>query len=164
LIIDPTVRLKAEDYYFDVNRRTGLRPGDVTHCFVTHHHLDHYEALQYFPSASWMAAKPVAEIIRKECELFDASPLAGVEGEFLPGVAAIPLPGHTDTLHGVAFSCGGKKILVAADSVMTRFHFTHETTDFQQDPEMRRVAAQTIRSMKESFDIVVPGHDNIIVI
>ena len=164
LIVDPTLRWKAEDYYFDINRRTGLHKDDVTHLFVSHHHLDHYEALPYFPKACWMAAKPVAEIIRKDSTKVDASPLIGVEGEFLPGVAAVHLPGHTDTIHGVAFSSGGKKILVAADAVMSRHHFEHETTDFQPDLEMQKVAGQTIRSMKESFDIVVPGHDNLVVV
>jgi len=164
LIIDPTVRLCAEDYYFDINRRTGLHYEDVTHCFVTHHHLDHYEALAYFPNAVWMAANPVAAIIRSDGVKIDASPIQGVSGEFLPGVAAVPLPGHTETLHGVAFSCGGKKILVAGDAVMSRHHFRDETTDFQPDQEMRKIAAQTIKSMKESFDVVVPGHDNTIAV
>ena len=164
LIIDATLRLKAEDYYFDINRRTGLKGSDVTHCFVTHHHLDHYEALPYFPSAQWMAADPVAALLHETATKVDVTRLTGVSGEFLPGVAAVHLPGHTDTLHGVAFQWQGKRILVAGDSVMSRHHFEHETTDFQKDPEMNRIAAQTIRSMKESFNIVVPGHDNMVVV
>jgi glyoxylase-like metal-dependent hydrolase (beta-lactamase superfamily II) len=164
LIIDATLRWKPEDYYFDINRRTGLGKDGVTHCFVSHHHLDHYEALPYFPDAKWMAAKPVADILHADSTKVDVSSLIGVEGEFLPGVAAVLLPGHTDTIHGVAFACDGKKILVASDSVMSRHHFEHETTDFQPDPEMQKVAGDTIRSMKESFDIVIPGHDNMIVV
>ena len=164
LIVDPTVRLAPEDYYFDINRRTGLHKEDVTHCFVTHHHSDHYEALSYFPGTRWLAAPPVADILRKEAVKIDASAIAGVSGEFLPGVSTVFLPGHTGTLHGVAFMCQGKKILIAADAVMSRHHFIHETTDFQPDPDMNKTAAQTIRSIKESFDIVVPGHDNIVII
>ena len=163
LIIDPTLRLSAKDYDFDINRRTGLHNADVTHCFITHHHLDHYEALPYFPDAVWMAVPAVADIIR-ENDKVDAASIVGVEGEFLPGVAAVPLPGHTDTINGVAFICDGKKVLVAGDAVMSRHHFEHETTDFQQDPEMQRIAAQSIRNMKESFDIVIPGHDNLVVV
>jgi len=163
LIIDPTVRLSAKDYDFDINRRTGLRLEDVTHCFVTHHHLDHFEALQYFPDAVWMAETVVADIIRESDEI-DASAIIGIEGEFLPGVAVVPLPGHTDSIHGVAFIGGGKKVLVAGDAVMSRHHFEHETTDFQPDPEMQKVAKKTIQAMKASFDIVVPGHDNLVVI
>ena len=163
LIIDATLRWKAEDYDFDINRRTGLHLKDVTHCFVTHHHLDHYEALPYFPNAKWMAAKPVAGILHKEATKVDASRITGVENEFLPGVCAVHLPGHTETLHGTAFSYKGKKILVAGDSVMSKYHLDHETTDFQKDPELNQIAAQTIRDMKETYDIIIPGHDNIVV-
>jgi glyoxylase-like metal-dependent hydrolase (beta-lactamase superfamily II) len=164
LIIDATTRWTPEDYYFDINRRTGLHASDVTHCFVTHHHGDHFEALPYFPNARWMAAPKVVELIGGGNEKANVTGLEGVTGEFLPGVVAVNLPGHTDSLHGVAFSCGGKNILVAGDAVMSRHHFVHETTDFQNDPAMQKIAGETIRSMKESFDIVVPGHDNLIVV
>jgi len=164
LLIDPTHRLTAEEFYFDINRRTGLHKEDITHCFVTHHHLDHYEALPFFPDAKWIAAKPVADILHAESKVVDVSSLVGVEGEFLPGVFAVLLPGHTDTIHGVAFTCDGKKILVAGDAIMSRHHFEHETTEYQPDPEKQKIAGETIRSMKESFDIVVPGHDNMVVV
>jgi len=163
LIVDPTLRLSADDYDFDINRRTGLRLSDVTHCFITHHHLDHYEALKYLTHAKWMAVPAVADIIR-ENDKVDARAIVGVEGAFLPGVVAVHLPGHTDTIHGTAFECAGKKVLVAGDAVMSRHHFEHETTDFQPDVEMQKVAGTTIRNMKESFDIVIPGHDSLVVV
>jgi len=163
LIIDPTVRLKTEDYDFDINRRTGLHLKDVTHCFVTHHHFDHYEALPYFPGAKWMAESTVADIIKQENKI-DVSTMIGINGEFLPGIAAVPLPGHTDNIHGVAFLHNNKKVLIAGDAVMSRHHFQYETTDFQPDPGKQKVAAETIKMMKENYDIVVPGHDNLIVV
>ena len=164
LIVDATLRLTPEQYDFDINRRTGLHIRDITHCFVTHHHLDHYEALKYIPDVPWYAAPAVAQLIAAGARHVDGSLFIGVEGEFLPGVFALPLPGHTDTLHGVAFRWRGKRILVAGDSVMSKYHFDCETTDFQPDPLLNETAAQTIRNMKESFDIVIPGHDNMIVV
>ena len=164
LLIDPTLRLTAAELDFDINRRTGLHISDATHCFVTHHHLDHYEALKYIPGIPWYAALAVAELIADEAKHIDGSLMKSVAGEFLPGVYALPLPGHTDSLHGVAFSYRGKRILVAADAVMSKYHFDDEKTDFQPDPAMNDVAKQTIRNMKESFDIVIPGHDNMIVV
>jgi len=163
LIIDPTLRVKPEDYYFDVNRRTGLRERDVTHCFCTHHHGDHYEALRYFPGAAWYAETGVAGMIAGGGCAFDISRITGVAGEFLPGVRAVPLPGHTGNLHGVAFLHHGKRILVAGDAVMSKYHLDAEVTDFQIDPQMKAKAAETIRNIKESFDIVVPGHDNMVI-
>ena len=163
LLIDPTMRWTPEAFYFDVNRRTGLKPENITHCYCTHHHLDHYDGFKYFPNAIWYTAEPVAEILWKEARTIDGSKIAGIKGEFLPGVYALPLPGHTPTLHGIAFSYNGKKVVVAGDAVMTRHHFVNNTTEYQPDPAYNEIAAQTIFDLKSSFDIVVPGHDNVIV-
>ena len=93
-----------------------------------------------------------------------AERLEEVSGEFLPGVYAIPLPGHTDNLHGIAFSSEGKNILMAADAVMTRYHFRDKITEFQTDPEKQKIAASTIENISKSFDIIIPGHDNLVII
>ncbi|HHX64396.1 MAG TPA: MBL fold metallo-hydrolase [Chloroflexi bacterium] len=160
LLVDPTLRSSASDYYFDLNRRTGLHARDITHCFVTHEHMDHQAGLNYFPNAVWYAAPPVAEALRSS-EYIDGDRVVSVEGEFLPGVCAVPLPGHTYGLHGVAFVSQGLHCIVAGDAVMTRHHFARETTEFQKDAEM---AAETIRHLKESADVVIPGHDNLIIV
>jgi glyoxylase-like metal-dependent hydrolase (beta-lactamase superfamily II) len=162
LVIDPTMRWTPDDYYFDINRRTGLHKEDVTHCYCTHHHLDHYDGFKYFPNAEWLAPKAVAEILALEAKSIDGKRVKGVDGEFLPGVYALPLPGHTPSLCGAAFRCRGKRILAAGDSVMTKYHFDAGTTDFQKDPELLKKAAESIQNMKDSFDIVIPGHDNMI--
>lgn len=162
LIVDPTLRISPEDYYFDLNRRTGLRPHDVTHLFCTHHHGDHIEGFKYFENAKWCTSKEVAKVLRNN-ESIDGSRLVPVEGEFLPGVYALPLPGHTDSLHGIAFQHKGKRILVAGDAVMTKYHYEDNKTEFQPNPKMKEIAAQTIMNLKESFDLVIPGHDNVIV-
>ena len=164
LMIDPTMKWTPEEHYFELNRRTGLRPEDVTHCYCTHHHLDHYDGLKYYPNAQWFAAEPVAEILHKEAKSIDGTRILGVKGEFLPGVHLVPLFGHTSTLHGVAFTHHGKKILVAGDSVMTKNHLANHTTEYQPDPAANELAARTIGDIKVSFDIVVPGHDNVIIV
>lgn len=160
LIVDPTQRLTASDYYFDLNRRTGLRARDITHCYVTHEHGDHQAGLAYFPDAIWYAAPPVAEALRSS-ELIDGRRVIPVEGEFLPGVCALPLPGHTLSLHGVAFVFEGKRVIIAGDAVMTKYHFRHNTCEFQKDATL---AERTILNLKESADLVIPGHDNLIVV
>lgn len=53
-----------------------------------------------------------------------------------------------------------KRIVVARDGVMTKSHFRHETTEFEADA---RKAAKSIRNSKESAEIIVPGHDNLLV-
>ena len=158
LVIDPTLRLSPEDYYFDINRRTGLSYKDVTHCFATHEHFDHQIGFNYFPNAVWLAAEPVRQKL-KESPYIDSSRVQTASGEFLPGVAVLPLPGHTMGLSGVAFEDGNVRCVVAGDGVMTRDHFAFETSAFEQDSAQ---AAQTIRELKLIADIIVPGHDNMI--
>jgi glyoxylase-like metal-dependent hydrolase (beta-lactamase superfamily II) len=157
LLIDPTLRWTAAEYYFDLNRRTGLHPKDITHCFVTHAHFDHIEGLAYFPDAKWLTSKSALPEVWGYKKL-DCRRTEGVEGEFLPGLYVIPLPGHTLSLHGIAFYFAGKKYLVAGDSLMSKHHLRHETCEFETDPQLAR---QTIRAIKASFDLVIPGHDNI---
>lgn len=159
LLVDSTLRNAAEDYYFDLNRRTGLAPEDITHCFITHEHFDHQIGASYFPEARWMAAEPVAEKLVHSAHI-DGKRVQGVRGEFLPGLFALPLPGHTDDLHGLAFICDGFRVVVAADGVMTRAHYREETTMFERDAVQ---AMMSIRHLKEIADLVVPGHDNVIV-
>ena len=88
LIVDPTLREPPPDYYFDLNRRTGLHAADITHCYVTHEHMDHQAALAYFPGATWYAAAPVAEKLRGS-EYIDGSRVVAVAGR-VPAWAAMP--------------------------------------------------------------------------
>ena len=159
LLVDPTLRATASDYYFDLNRRTGLHAQDVTHCFVTHHHMDHHAGLAYFPDAMWLSAPTVIEALAASGETI-AERMSPVTGEFLPGVCALPLPGHTLTLHGLAIAWRDERVVVAADAVMTKGHYAHETTEFEADA---RLARETIRGLKDMASLIVPGHDDLIV-
>jgi glyoxylase-like metal-dependent hydrolase (beta-lactamase superfamily II) len=176
LIVDPTIRHSAEEYYFDLNRRTGLRPDVITHCFSTHEHFDHWNGLKYFPNAQWLTGignmphieKAVAQAVGREpgdhlSPTIPTNRIREVSGEFLPGVYALPLPGHTADLHGLAFQAEGKRILVAADSVMTKYHFRDRATEYAPSDALRAIAAKTIEYIAETFDLIVPGHDNLIV-
>ena len=177
LILDPTIRHSPQEYYFDLNRRTGLSPDRITHCFATHHHFDHWHALKYFPNAKWLTGKGNRDLIISAVKdsagtesgdglspEIDAERITEVSGEFLPGVTAVHLPGHTGNLHGAGFISGGKKILFAGDGVMTAYHFFDRTTEFQNDPAMVAIAAGTIENIAESFNIVIPGHDNLLMV
>lgn len=160
LLVDPTTRNNAEEYYFDLQRRTGLKPSDITHCFCTHEHFDHIEGFAYFPEAKWLAPKDNLQVTGASM-LIDKAYLYPAEGEFLPGVYAVALPGHTFGSHGVAFMYNGKKYLVAGDAVVSRHHFAEGTNNFEDDKEAAR---ETQRMIKTHYDIVIPGHDNLIVI
>ena len=177
LIVDPTTRRSPEEYYFDLFRHTGLRPDAITHCFATHHHFDHWHGFKYFPQARWLCGVGNRSLIIEASAgsagtdpgdglspEIEAERLEEVRGEFLPGVAAVPLPGHTPDIQGVGFISRGKKILMAGDGVMTADHFYARTTEFQNDPAWVKKAAESIDNMAESFDIIIPGHSNLVVL
>ncbi|MDR2514683.1 MAG: MBL fold metallo-hydrolase [Christensenellaceae bacterium] len=159
LILDPTIRLSAEAYYFDLNRRTGLGPEAITHCFSTHHHFDHWHGLNYFPGTPWLTGAGNAALIA-EASGMEKGRFTEVCGEFLPGIYALPLPGHTERLHGLAFRFRGKRVLAAGDAVMTKHHLDDRRTEFQPDEALQRRAAETLENIAQSFDLVIPGHDN----
>lgn len=159
MLIDPSTCNTKEEYYFEIKRRTGLQPQDITHCFCTHEHYDHIQGLAYFPWAKFMAAKSNVPWVGASM-LVNKTELIGVEGEFLPGVVVVPLPGHTNTLHGVAFEYGSKKCIVAGDAVVTKNHFRDETNNYEDDVQR---AIETQRFIKKNFDVIIPGHDNIII-
>lgn len=177
LIVDPTTRRSPGEYYFDLNRRTGLKPEAITHCFATHHHFDHWHGFKYFPGAKWLTGPGNRELIIQAVKdsagtdpgdglspEIEAERITETSGEFLPGVATVPLPGHTRELHGIGFMSGGKKILAAGDGVMTSYHFRDRATEFQPDGALARTAGLTIENIAESFDLVIPGHDNLIIV
>lgn len=156
LIVDPTLRNSREEYGFDINRRTGLHLDDVTHCFITHDHFDHQVGVNYFPNARWMAAEEVVEAL-KDSEFIDGSRVEVFNETEFPGLKLEALPGHRLNLHGLSMTLHGKKILVAADSVMTRDHFVKKKGMFEMDSEK---GLETIERIGRDFDIVIPGHDN----
>ncbi|MDR1640521.1 MAG: MBL fold metallo-hydrolase [Clostridiales bacterium] len=157
LVMDPTIRNAAEDYHFDIFRRTGLRPEAITHCFISHCHFDHYAGVTSFPNAQWLTSPETAKRLESQPV---GSRLKPVTGEFLPGVFSVNLPGHTMDLCGLAFRFQGLRVIAAADSVMTEDHFFFEDGMFEEDKDLAR---ETLREEKKWADIVVPGHGNVIV-
>lgn len=160
LLVDPTTRNTPQEFYFELQRRTGLKPEEITHCFTTHEHFDHIEGLAYFPKAHWLAEKhnlPWASASM----LIDKARLEPVEGEFLPGVFAEPLPGHTNTLCGIAFAYQGHRYIVAGDAVVSRHHFADRVNNFEDDAELAR---RTQEQIAKDYDVVIPGHDNLFLV
>ena len=48
LIVDPSLA-NAEEMSKELDRRTGLKPRDITAAFITHEHGDHWFGLEHFP-------------------------------------------------------------------------------------------------------------------
>ena len=142
--------------------RTGLRPADIDAVFLTHFHGDHRYGLGLFGDAVWIMTEPGLQ------EWQARSPKdAGLIARFVPvdsrlptGIRLFPSPGHTFGHHGLWMDTRWGRLIVAGDGVMTHDFFDaeegfHNCVDFE-------LATQTIRTIKESADWVIPGHGNLI--
>jgi len=155
ILVDPSLADAAEMAHA-LDRRTGVKPGDVTAVFVTHEHSDHYQGISHFQDARWLAAPAVAEILNKSGKLQRV--IEESTDRLFDAVEAVPTPGHTHAHHSLVFDCGGLRIVVAGDSVMTQDFFLDRrgylnSVDFE-------LSAKTIDKLAAMADIIVPGHDN----
>jgi N-acyl homoserine lactone hydrolase len=155
ILVDPSLADAAEMAHA-LDRRTGVKPGDVTAVFVTHEHPDHYEGIAHFPNAQWLAAPAAAEILNKSGKLPRA--VKGSTDQLFDAVKVIPTPGHTAAHHSLVFDCEGLRIVIAADSAITKDFFRdrrgyRNAVDFE-------LSARTIDRLADMADIIVPGHDN----
>ncbi|MFB3826203.1 MAG: MBL fold metallo-hydrolase [Bryobacteraceae bacterium] len=155
LLVDPSLA-DGTEMAKELDRRSGLKPGDVTAVFVTHEHGDHYAGVEHFPKAAWYAAAPVAKVLnakRRFSRAFEPAPAV------LCGAAeVIPTPGHTATHHALRFHCGGRWVIAAGDSVATRDFWLDRRSYFNAaDPAQ---GARTMDRLAAMADVIVPGHDN----
>ena len=155
LLVDPSWA-EASAMARELDRRTGLKPGDIQGVFVTHDHGDHVAGLAHFPEARWLAAPGVAGILNAAGVL--PRRIEGVTGRLYDTVDILPLPGHTKTHHGLRFECDGLSVVIAGDAVATRDFFLERRSFFNAADfdEARR----TMEAMAAMADIIVPGHDN----
>ncbi len=155
LLVDPSLAL-AEDMTKELDRRTGLKPGDINAVFVTHEHGDHFAGIEHFQKAEWFAAAPVAEILngmKKLTRRIETAPKT-----LFGAVEVFPTPGHTLSHHSLRFDCDGRSIVAAGDSVATR-DFWRERRSYYNAVDAA-LAAKTMDQLAALAAIIIPGHDN----
>jgi N-acyl homoserine lactone hydrolase len=140
----------------ELDRRTGVKPREVSAVFVTHEHGDHFAGLAHFPEAKWWAAPTVAEILNKSAKL--PRHVEGVMGRLFDTVEVVATPGHTATHHSLCFDCDGLSVVAAGDAVATHDFFRERRGYFNAvDSEL---SARTMDRLAAVADIIIPGHDN----
>ena len=140
----------------ELNRRTGLHLGDITHIFVTHGHIDHHAGLKHFTDATWLAAPAVANALN-DSNVYNLS-IGPAEGRLLDDLEILPTPGHTPDHHSLRFECEGKAVVIAGDAVMTR-DFWRDRKGFFNSADFEEVA-RTMDRLAELAAVIVPGHGN----
>jgi glyoxylase-like metal-dependent hydrolase (beta-lactamase superfamily II) len=155
LLVDPSLAGAAE-MAKELDRRTGVKTGQITAVFVTHEHGDHFAGIEHFPKADWFAAAPVAEILNRKGSFsrkFELAPQT-----LFGAVEVIPTPGHTSSHHALRFDCEGRSIVAAGDSVATRDYWRERRSYYNAvDAEL---AARTMERLARLATVIIPGHDN----
>ncbi|MGC9347190.1 MAG: MBL fold metallo-hydrolase [Anaerolineae bacterium] len=161
LLVDPSPRPeRLEKLLFD---HAGLRPEAIDMVFITHFHGDHRFGLELFDHASWLMAAAGIEEWRerasREADLIDRFKPA--EDQLPEGLSLFHAPGHTPHLYALQAETRWGTLIIAGDAVMNREYFAaeegyHNSVDFEQ-------ASETIRRIKATAALVIPGHDNVLI-
>jgi glyoxylase-like metal-dependent hydrolase (beta-lactamase superfamily II) len=145
IVVDPGI-LSDQALLTDALARRGLAADDVTHVFVTHHHLDHTRNVGMFPTARVVDVDSV----------YDGSLWLGHDGDghhLSVDVTVIETPGH-------ARECAA--LVVATDDGTVVL--THAWWFADMTPELDPLAwdQQALEGSRKRIlgiaDIVVPGH------
>ncbi len=185
LVVDPSlppVILQAR-----LQERANLRPGDVTHVFLTSFHPELRRGLTLFTGARVMVSErereaAIAALRAGKAELRDLEPddeqdtrgdqamldaeLAAVEmteaapDRIAPGVDLFPLPGVTPGLTGLLLSEPRSTILIAGDAVPTVEHLEQgKVLPTAWDIEQ---AQESFMEAIEIADFLILGRDNLV--
>jgi len=160
LLVDPSPQ--REELARLLYNRAGLRPEAIDMVYVTHWHGDHMFGLRLFEHATWLMAEAgLAEWQEKAADYHQLHACFVAAEEALPeGVELFPAPGHTLALAALKMPTPFGDLIVAGDAVMNREYFAaelgyHNSVDFD-------LAAESIRRIKATAALVIPGHDNVI--
>jgi glyoxylase-like metal-dependent hydrolase (beta-lactamase superfamily II) len=145
IVVDPGM-VKSRSLILDPLERLGISPDDVTHVFVSHHHLDHTVNIALFRQAEIVDFRTV----RRDDQV---NPHTGDGFKLAPNTTVWVTPGHTP-----------QDASLVVDTAEGRQAFTHlwwrsdrtpEVDPYSVDPaELARNRARLL----DGVDIVIPGH------
>jgi glyoxylase-like metal-dependent hydrolase (beta-lactamase superfamily II) len=168
----------------------GIEPASVDGVLLTHVHPDHSNGLtdvttgtRLFPNAEvilhenevnhWFNDEMMAKAAeRPRRRYFEAGrtqlkPYMAADrvrtfrnGEVLPGVTAIPIPGHTPGHTAYVVSSGGRSMVVWGDTVHVpeiQVALPNVTMEFDTDPDAAAKARQVIFDMVVTDDMLIGG-------
>lgn len=179
LLVDPSLPAAVlEQRLFE---RSGLKPDAVTAVFLTSLRPVHRRAIDLFSQATWYASAEEIEVFHsglrdtRQAGDHDKETLKLIDDELrvVRGVKAVPdkLSANVQVFPSAGVTPGQSALLVtnpvatvviAGDAVVTREHLeANAVYEHSNDIEQARKSMQDI---VELADIIVPGHDNLLVL
>jgi glyoxylase-like metal-dependent hydrolase (beta-lactamase superfamily II) len=155
LVVDPSLQ-NADEMARELERRSGLKPADVSAVFITHEHGDHFAGINHFNNARWFAGPEVAKILNAAKKL--PKPVESIVGKLFDTLDVLPMPGHTMGLNCLRFDCNGHSIAAVGDAVATE-DFWRERRPFYNSVNYE-LSATSMDKIAAIADLVIPGHDN----
>lgn len=179
ILVDPS--LPPQILVPRLAERSGLKPDQITHVFLTNYHPLRRRGLAAFDGAEWLVGELEREAVGaqlveafKEAEGSGDRDLAGTLREEIavlhrckpapdviaPGVDLFPLYGVTPGSMGLLLPLPAFTVLVAGDAIATQEHLdegkvTSPVFNLQQ-------AQESFREAVEISDMIVCGRDNVI--
>ena len=182
ILVDPS--LPPDLLAHRLGERAGITPGQIDAVFLTNFRPVHRRALTLFEEAQWwlgpqerdaLAAHLNAAVEEQTRGALDDEPApAEIEQELAllgrtvpagdrlsPNVHLFPSPGATPGSASLLVTAT-RTIVIAGDAVLTRDHFDNARV-FERSADPAQ-AKQSFADILEIADIIVPGHDNLIVV
>lgn len=177
ILVDPA--LPGELLEARLNERAGLSISDITDVFLTNFRPAHRMGLPAFEHARWLISemeresmgqvlveqfqqaedKDVQRLLQRDITLLKKCVAA--PDRIAPQVDLFPLPGFTPGTCGLLLSQFSSTLLIAGDAVATMEHLEQgRVLRGCYDTEQAR---ESLVEAIEIADVIIPGHDNIIV-
>ena len=145
IVVDPGM-VRSRSLILDPIERLGLSPDDVTHVFVSHHHLDHTVNIALFRNAEIVDFRTVRRDDQVNAHVGEGFKLA-------PNTTVWVTPGHSP-----------QDASLVVDTLDGRHAFTHLWWRSDRTPELDPYSADQAelvrnrRRLLDGVDVVIPGH------
>jgi len=177
ILVDPALPIKA--LAPRLAERAGLQPDDITDVFLTCFRPAHRWGLSGFTKANWWISEleretvgrtlveqfqntedeEIGKLLKQDIELLQN--LKAAPDKLADQVDLFPSPGFTPGTCALLLSPPNSSIVIAGDAVATGEHL--EAGRVLRGAYDAEQAMESLSEIIEIADVIVPGHDNVLI-